>query len=920
MATHYCPKCLSLIQADQFSCETCQQSIPATGWPRTRPGRYGWLGEELEDRYRLVQFIGFGSTGEVYRAVSERFGRSFAAKIIDRRAAPKSTSSKELEERLRREISILGELDSPYVVPLVDVVQPSQDLIVLIMDLARGSTLERIIFEQGWIPPGRSFEIAEQILEALGDIHDHGVVHRDLKPANMIVKTLRSGRPFLRLLDFGTAKLQDEPALTTGFIGTPLFSAPEQIRSAVDVDARCDLYSVGCILFNMLTGRPPFAGETTLEVMQKHLAEPVPQLPQGTEHPEHNQLINDLLRTAMAKDPADRFASAAEMLSAPVFTLVKSLSARERPAIAPQGEPPPGPAECATAGTIEYPITLDFSSQAAPVCVAVNSAADIGVSLTDQDEIVLHDLLSNLVTASEKLPLAGRPAHLFFTRDEQCLCVASENGGIAFYQPRPLELIAAYELIADLVRWAGPSARTSRGALLLSRTELILVEAASGEIARLPIGQGEAKQVSAGGLAGEHGHRIFFAEFPYSLWIRENEEQDAPLQHGFHKLPLPVQLAGRVMDVSRKGVLLVEKGGQFFEFDPSASEFRSLTEPTGQHWDKALWMSGESRIVILSTEGKLYLVRRGDRPELLHQGVTHLAVNADHSRLLFTDESHNLLTWHPALPPIAAAITIQQEEPLIADQSWDIAPNRLIAYGVVQGGQALVAYQRSSQEWATLPVQEAKGIQAVRWSGDGSALMVAPSAGPVRWLDLRRNRTLLTPMEVKNARHIALTTGGQSGYLATEEGLLMALGTGFGQDRARVVWRRQLDKETSALAVSLVSERLVVGYRDGSLETFELSRGAHMISLPNTQGPILDFSFSADGHLFATLRQGGVVEVYDSHAGRLAYREKLHHAGLCRIVMAEDGTLVAARRQRELVETFAVETGSLRESYKLTLP
>ena len=124
MTTHYCPRCLSLSKKHYSRCEDCQEAKPTSGWPQTRPGRYGWLGEELEGRYLLVQYIGFGSTGEVYRAVSNRFGRSFAATIIDRRSSSMTASFKESEERLRREVAILGEVDSPYVVPLVDVIHP----------------------------------------------------------------------------------------------------------------------------------------------------------------------------------------------------------------------------------------------------------------------------------------------------------------------------------------------------------------------------------------------------------------------------------------------------------------------------------------------------------------------------------------------------------------------------------------------------------------------------------------------------------------------------------------------------------------------------------------------------------------------------------------------------------------------------
>ena len=319
MPARYCPECLTLARPRATHCQNCRAPRPDSGWPATRPNRYPWLGEQLDDRYRLVQYVGFGSTGEVYRAIQTRVKRSFAAKVIDKRALPRSVDFEELTERLRREVAVLGQVRTPHVVPIVDFLQEDVDLFVLIMDLALGVTLERTIFDQKSIPVLRTLEISEQILDALGDIHDRGVVHRGLKPENIVIQTLRSGRPFVRLLDFGVAKVKDEPSLTRGFVGTPLFSAPEQIRNAEDVDERCDLYAFGCIFYNMLAGAPPYVGTRSVEVMEKHLTAEIPPLPRSTGDIRLDELFNDFLQRALAKNPEDRFQSAAEMLSSPIF-------------------------------------------------------------------------------------------------------------------------------------------------------------------------------------------------------------------------------------------------------------------------------------------------------------------------------------------------------------------------------------------------------------------------------------------------------------------------------------------------------------------------------------------------------------------------------------------------------------------------
>ncbi|MBN1944801.1 MAG: protein kinase [Bradymonadales bacterium] len=926
MEARYCPKCLTLADPQQDRCSSCGEPAPRDGWPLTRPNRYGWLGEEIEGRYRLVQYIGFGSTGEVYRAVSNRIGRSFAVKVIDRRTLPRNFDFDEVAQRLFREVSVLGQIRSPYVVPLVDFIHEEEDLFVLIMDLAMGPTLERMIYDQGWLPVGLSFEIGEQLLEAIGDVHDHGIVHRDLKPENLVVQTLRSGRPFIRLLDFGVAKKQDEPGMTHGFVGTPLFSAPEQFLRAEDVDARCDLYSVGCILFNMLTGKPPYTGQSIIEVMQQHLNAEVRQLTRSTGSDRLDHEINLFFKKAMAKRREERFGSAAEMLSARIFLQVRAVSASDYEERAfDTVDTPFAPAttisgrgtKIKASSEPEPTLTQEDQQEYEVIRVALSSAGDIGVSVTETGSLISHDLLESSVLATQPLPCEGPPVALFFTRNEGVVCVISEDGWAVFYEPRELKLVGAYQLHTDWIRWAGSSSRLEQGAILLSGSELIQLDALGGERAVCKLEEAADLPVTAAAPEGQEGHRLFFEEYHRSLWIRESGGSQARLEYGFEDIPIKIRQVGSVVDVSSRGVLLVENEGQFFEFDRSFNEFRSLTTSSDQHWKDAFWMVEETGIVMLSTKGELYWARRGDRPVLLHPKITGMAISRDRLRIVMADTFGNLLAWQPFVSvvsqPRIERIPSEQTEGL----HWDITKSGALLQSLQNNGQTAVFYRLPGHGWSRLDYPVNLGVRRLRWSEHGDGLAVVGENGELHLFHLQKNQHLTYRIEGSMPWHLATVDSARTTCLWYEDGALVCLTVSPRDGKIQTRWRKQLDRPVTALDSTLIASRVIAGYQDGAVEIFDLQFGSRLLSLPNTVGPARDFSFSADGHMFIILRTGGILEVYDSTAGRLAFRETLYHEHVTRVLMDNDGTLIAAGKIGNAIEVYDVQSGGLQTSLDL---
>lgn len=239
------------------------------------------VGTQLGGRFELLDLLGEGGYGAVYRAKQLSMDRDVAIKIIH----PHLAAAAGVKERFEREARVASRLTHPNTVVYFDF-GLHEDIFFLAMEYVKGQPLADLLTARGPLPPERVGHLALQMLGALREAHELDMVHRDLKPANILL-TRRAGDPdFVKVIDFGLAKIvrgsadaapDDGPTQTGAILGTPAFMAPEQIRGE-DLDGRADLYALGVILYLSLTGSKPFSGGTPVETAALHLTQPVPPL------------------------------------------------------------------------------------------------------------------------------------------------------------------------------------------------------------------------------------------------------------------------------------------------------------------------------------------------------------------------------------------------------------------------------------------------------------------------------------------------------------------------------------------------------------------------------------------------------------------------------------------------------------------
>jgi eukaryotic-like serine/threonine-protein kinase len=260
------------------------------------------IGTVFDGRYRIIRKLGAGGMAEVYLAEDQELGRRVAIKILnDRHAADDS-----FVERFRREAKNAAGLSHPNIVSIYDRGE-AEGTYYIAMEFLDGRSLKELIVGRGQAPIKIAIDYARQILAALGAAHRHGIVHRDIKPHNVLV----GGEGRLKVTDFGIARSGASQMTEVGsIIGTAQYLSPEQARGA-PVDQTSDLYSVGVVLYEMLTGQVPFTGDTPLEIAMKHLSE-VPKPPSELRSDVPHDLDSVVLR-ALAKEPGERYQSAEEM-------------------------------------------------------------------------------------------------------------------------------------------------------------------------------------------------------------------------------------------------------------------------------------------------------------------------------------------------------------------------------------------------------------------------------------------------------------------------------------------------------------------------------------------------------------------------------------------------------------------------------
>ncbi|MFD4369340.1 Stk1 family PASTA domain-containing Ser/Thr kinase [Rhodococcus sp. NPDC058521] len=265
----------------------------------------------LSSRYELGEILGFGGMSEVHLARDVRLSRDVAIKVLRADLARDPT----FYLRFRREAQNAAALNHPAIVAVYDTGEAETDagpLPYIVMEYVDGDTLRDIVRSKGPLAPREAMEVISDVCAALDFSHRNGIVHRDVKPANVMIN--RAGA--VKVMDFGIARAISDASSpmtqTAAVIGTAQYLSPEQARGE-QVDARSDVYSLGCVLFEVLTGEPPFKGDSPVAVAYQHVRED-PQTPSEL-NPEIPRELDSVILKAMSKNPANRYQSAADMRS-----------------------------------------------------------------------------------------------------------------------------------------------------------------------------------------------------------------------------------------------------------------------------------------------------------------------------------------------------------------------------------------------------------------------------------------------------------------------------------------------------------------------------------------------------------------------------------------------------------------------------
>ncbi len=345
-----CPGCSRECDEEDRFCGRCGFPIGEVSRSPDDP----LLGKTLPGGYVLLELIGVGGMGRVYRGEQQALGRTVAVKVVHHHLLGDDGTA----ARFITEARAASRLNHPNSVSVIDFGRTSEGQPYLVMEFLRGRDLARLLFDDGILPIPRALDIVRQVLLALGEAHELGIVHRDVKPENIIVEAVRGGGDFVKVVDFGLAKLLETgvkgPTRPGLVCGTPEYMAPEQGRGE-PLDARADLYAVGVILYLLLTGRLPFDADSPTQVVLMHitLSPPDPRLV-APERAIPDELADVCLK-ALAKAPAERFASAdafiAALDEAKAHVTRTGAPSSERSLCAACGHPnPPGQRFCGDCG------------------------------------------------------------------------------------------------------------------------------------------------------------------------------------------------------------------------------------------------------------------------------------------------------------------------------------------------------------------------------------------------------------------------------------------------------------------------------------------------------------------------------------------------------------------------------------------
>jgi serine/threonine protein kinase/tetratricopeptide (TPR) repeat protein len=321
-----CPQC-------QNPCEETHKFCPSCGFPVAKVAQQTddpLIGRTLPGGYVILDLVGIGGMGRVYRAEQTNLGRTVAVKIIH----PHLVGEENAAARFITEARAASRLNHPNSVGVIDFGKTEDGQLYLVMEFLRGKDLARVEYEEGPLSFRRIVSILRQVLAALSEAHHLEIIHRDLKPENIILEPVRTGGDFVKVVDFGLAKMREGsgPNITSPGIvcGTPEYMSPEQGRGD-PLDPRSDLYAVGVIFYQLLTGRLPFEAESPTQVVLMHITEPAPDPRAAAPERKIPSLLADVCLMALAKEPPHRFGNADEFAEALADALTQIESTVPRP-------------------------------------------------------------------------------------------------------------------------------------------------------------------------------------------------------------------------------------------------------------------------------------------------------------------------------------------------------------------------------------------------------------------------------------------------------------------------------------------------------------------------------------------------------------------------------------------------------------
>ncbi len=379
------------------ACASCRRELapgalfcPNCGTPRVKDGVVDELiGAVLGERFLVVDRLGAGKSGTIYRGEHVTLRRKVAIKVLHHELSRDDLAI----ERFRREATSVAEIDNEHIVEIHDFGRTSDGRLYLAMELLEGETLDNVLARDGKLPIDRALDVMIQVAEALVDAHAVGFVHRDLRPRNVYLAVRRGKANFVKLLDFGLAKLVEQGggAASTSLgmtFGDPRYMSPEQAKGD-PTDRRADLYSLGCIAMEMLTGEPPFVGGRVFDVLTRHVSEIAPRV--ASRRPDVPAWLDTVVARLLAKSPDDRFVTAtklAEVLrgggAVPVEELgsASSSSARRGPTGTPAvGVPVPAAAAAPAASVEAAPVVAPGAPAAAVVAAPAEPTASERVAI-----------------------------------------------------------------------------------------------------------------------------------------------------------------------------------------------------------------------------------------------------------------------------------------------------------------------------------------------------------------------------------------------------------------------------------------------------------------------------------------------------------------------------------------------------------